>query len=151
MEGRGSFIKKWPVWQRSAQRSIDLATKLVSRDSSRCNTPRTAISQNNMITRIKIQYKSACERYGYNMYIIVVCCNYTFFIWLNIIDLAPDLWRILHTPCIWMGDPEHGVWILPHSRFPYSNTWSWVWSFKCGLLSNRQKFGAKPPNSWRLL
>ena len=29
-------------------------------------------------------------------------------------------------------------------KIPYSNTWSWVLSFKCGVLRNCHKFGVRP-------
>ena len=44
-----------------------------------------------------------------------------------------DLGRtLLSTPCIhiWMGNPEHGMWNRPHSRFPIQ-----ILGAKSGVLS----------------
>ena len=36
----------------------------------------------------------------------------------------------INTPCIWMGNPEHGMWILLHSRFLIQ-----IHGFEAGVLS----------------
>ena len=43
------------------------------------------------------------------------------------------------------------MWILPHFKIPYSNTWIWCWSLKCRVLINRHKFRAWTQNLWWIL
>ena len=64
-------------------------------------------------------------------------------------DQAPNLWQILSTShsmlhVLESGNPEHGMWILPHSRFPIQIHEAESRFFRGGVLSNRHKFWAKP-------
>ena len=60
--------------------------------------------------------------------------------------LAPNLWRILPTPHSMYLKGKSWAWnVNPATlKIPHSNTWIWVWSSKCGVLSNRHKFRASP-------
>ena len=57
----------------------------------------------------------------------------------------------LNNRCIWLGIPGRIIWILPHFKILYSNTWIWCWSLKCRVLINRHKFRGWTQNLWWIL
>ena len=72
-------------------------------------------------------------------------------------DQAPNSWRLLSTPCIWIGNPGPRLMIdTQHSTLKTQCILmgeSWVWSVnpECRVLSMHHEFGGLAPNVRRLL